>query len=294
MQYYAPSQGGYANMDPRMQMQQMGGAMQPGMPGGMGMQGMGMQGMGGLGGMQGMGGIGMNQGYGQAYMPQRLGYEYTLPVGAYKPEPTWGAWDLAHAQYSGSRMDRGFFDNIIGTLSNFFTARHLSEEAARDAHRRVYFNGGGEDAGNKTLGGAAAFQAYLIWDRDHYSQFHAFPSNENRERLVGLAVAELFSLWDKVSPRSSRAKAEEAAEYAAATGKYLYDRHYDLQSRDHGHHHHAQSYRRSGYGADDDSDSESERRRERRRSYPQMGYSQGGMGMGMGQGGMGMGMGPHM
>jgi hypothetical protein len=49
----------------------------------------------------------------------------------------------------------------ISTLTNFFATRHLSEGAARDAHRRVYSSGEGEDAGNKTLGGAAAYQAYL-------------------------------------------------------------------------------------------------------------------------------------
>lgn len=50
------------------------------------------------------------------------------------------------------------------------------------------------------------------------------PSQENRERLIGLAVAELFSLWDRVQPRSTRATTEEAAQYAAATAKYLFDR----------------------------------------------------------------------
>lgn len=49
----------------------------------------------------------------------------------------------------------------MSTLTGFFAARHLSEEAAREAHRRVFFRGEGEDAGNKTLGGAAAYQAFL-------------------------------------------------------------------------------------------------------------------------------------
>jgi hypothetical protein len=52
-------------------------------------------------------------------------------------------------------------DIQINSVSNFFSARHLSEDSARDAHRRVYFRNEGEDAGNKTLGGAAAYQAYL-------------------------------------------------------------------------------------------------------------------------------------
>lgn len=32
-----------------------------------------------------------------------------------------------------------------------------------------------------------------LWDRDHYTAFHSYPSQENRERLVGLAVAECKS-----------------------------------------------------------------------------------------------------
>lgn len=53
----------------------------------------------------------------------------------------------------------------ISTLTNFFANRHLSEDSARDAHRRVYYQGEGADAGNKTLGGAAAYQAYLCVPR---------------------------------------------------------------------------------------------------------------------------------
>jgi hypothetical protein len=49
----------------------------------------------------------------------------------------------------------------MGSLGSFFGVRQLSEDAARHAHRRVYHNLEGEDAGNRTLGGAAAYQAYL-------------------------------------------------------------------------------------------------------------------------------------
>ncbi|GFZ50582.1 hypothetical protein JCM24511_08339 [Saitozyma sp. JCM 24511] len=223
---------GMQGMQPGMMMQP--GIMQPGMQSGMMMQ-PGMQ-NGMMNQMNPMGGMGM--GYGQAY--RQLGYEYNLPTLAYKPEPTWGAWDIANAQYSGGRLERSFFDNI----------------------------------------------AYLLWDRDHYTAFHSYPSQENRERLVGLAVAELFSLWDRVQPRSSRANVEEASQYAAATAKYLFDRHYDLPG---GHHHHPRS-RFSGYGADDESDTESESRRMRRRSmYGQMPPYAMQQGMGpMGGGGMAM------
>ncbi|WWD18734.1 hypothetical protein CI109_103188 [Kwoniella shandongensis] len=177
----------------------------------------------------------------------------------------------------------------ISSLTNFFANRHLSEDSARDAHRRVYYQGEGVDAGNKTLGGAAAYQAYLIWDRDHYSAYHSMPSQENRERLVGLAVAELFSLWDRVQPRSTRASTEEAAQYAAATAKYLFDRHYDIPHN----HSHRRSSRYSGYGADNDSDSDDDRHMRRRGMYNQQ-QPYGVMGMGMGQGPMMGGMGSGM
>ena len=92
----------------------------------------------------------------------------------------------ATRQYTGERLERGFFDNIvrfyasqypqepyprpskihalmeqISTLTNFFANRHLSEDAAKSAHRRVYFMGEGEESGSKSLGGAAAYQAFL-------------------------------------------------------------------------------------------------------------------------------------
>nr|ODN91615.1 hypothetical protein L204_05601 [Cryptococcus depauperatus CBS 7855] len=176
----------------------------------------------------------------------------------------------------------------ISGLTNFFANRHLSEEAAKDAHRRVYYQGDGADAGNKTLGGAAAYQAYLIWDRDHYSAYHASPSQENRERLVGLAVAELFSLWDRVQPRSTRANPEDAAQYAAATAKYLFDRHYELP---YSNGFFRGSNRHPGYR--EDSDSEDEHRHRRRSLFGQQPFG-GGMGQGM-MGGPGMGgMGPGM
>ncbi|WVR06608.1 hypothetical protein IAU60_003640 [Kwoniella sp. DSM 27419] len=252
----------YYNQPPMMN-QGMGMGMGVGMPG---MSANAMQGM-GMGMGMGMGGMGN---YGQAW--RHLGYDYTLPSSGYKPEATWGAWDLANAQYNGGRLERSFFDNIISSLTGFFANRHLSEDAARDAHRRVYYQADGADAGNKTLGGAAAYQAYLIWDRDHYSAYHSYPSQDNRERLVGLAVAELFSLWDRVQPRSTRASTEEAAQYAAATAKYLFDRHYDLP---HNHHHHRRGSRYSGYSADHDSDSDDERRLRRRSMHGQPTYGPG-------------------
>jgi hypothetical protein len=73
-------------------------------------------------------------------------------------------------------MDRGVFDSIVSFiqplflesadgqlngLRDFFPNRHLTEDAARDAHRRVYFLNEGPESGSKTLGGAAAYQAFL-------------------------------------------------------------------------------------------------------------------------------------
>ncbi|KAI9634802.1 uncharacterized protein MKK02DRAFT_27944 [Dioszegia hungarica] len=215
--------GGMGGMMPGQQMGMGGMGMMPGQMG-MGMGGMGGQHMGGMampGGMGAMGAMGGMMG-GNAW--RNLDYGYTLPQLGYKPEAAWSPWDLATRAYTGERLERGFFDNIVSTLSSFFSNRHLSEEAARNAHRRVYHLNEGEDSGSKTLGGAAAYQAFLSWDRDHHSLYHSYPSSENRERLVALAVAELFRLWDAAQPRSSRASIEDAAQYAAATAKYLFDR----------------------------------------------------------------------
>lgn len=55
----------------------------------------------------------------------------------------------------------GWLTKQLASLTTFFSNRHLSESAARDAHRRVYYAGEGVDAGNKALGGAAAYQAFL-------------------------------------------------------------------------------------------------------------------------------------
>ncbi|WVO14318.1 hypothetical protein L204_101950 [Cryptococcus depauperatus] len=225
-------------------------AMAPGM-------GMGGFGMGPGGGGAGAAGGGYGYGYGQAY--KNLGYDYAPPTLGYSAQPAWGAWDLANAQYNGGRLERSFFDNIISGLTNFFANRHLSEEAAKDAHRRVYYQGDGADAGNKTLGGAAAYQAYLLWDR--------------------------------VQPRSTRANPEDAAQYAAATAKYLFDRHYELP---YSNGFFRGSNRHPGYR--EDSDSEDEHRHRQQPFGGGMGQGMmGGPGMGgMGPGMMGGGMAPGM
>lgn len=42
----------------------------------------------------------------------------------------------------------------------------------------------------------------------------------------------VFRLWDAISPRHSRANTEEAAQYAAATAKWLFDRVSLVQQQD--------------------------------------------------------------
>lgn len=84
----------------------------------------------------------------------------------------------ANAQYGGSGMDRNLFDTLVsvfkrlhsrkGThttqlnrVQDFIGDKQLSEKSAKEAHRRVYVAGEGSESGSKTLGGAAAYQAYL-------------------------------------------------------------------------------------------------------------------------------------
>lgn len=69
---------------------QMNSAMQGGMGMGMGAN-QGMLGQNPMLGMNGMGMQGMGS-YGQAW--RNLGYDYTPPSLAYKPDAAWGAWDL--------------------------------------------------------------------------------------------------------------------------------------------------------------------------------------------------------
>jgi hypothetical protein len=48
----------------------------------------------------------------------------------------------------------------ISSLSNL--GLNLREDAARKAHKKVYYENEGEDASSKRLGGAAAYQAFLL------------------------------------------------------------------------------------------------------------------------------------
>jgi hypothetical protein len=49
----------------------------------------------------------------------------------------------------------------MSRIAEFMDNRQLSEEAAYSSFVRVYHKGDGVDAGNRSLGGAAAYQAYL-------------------------------------------------------------------------------------------------------------------------------------
>ena len=177
-----------------------------------------------------------------------------------------------------------------------------------------------------------------IWDKEHFNVYHERPSQENRERLISLAVGEresqilphpyliaqltftppkpsVYSLYERLGllPTTRTAthtlRLDESAEAAAATAKYLYDRHYDpdegVYSRYGGDGSTSLRHRRSGSFAGGDHEygrsrrghrrhgSDSGREREREREEEMMRRDQmsqmsgGGMGS-MGMGGMGM------
>ncbi|KLT43372.1 hypothetical protein CC85DRAFT_327319 [Cutaneotrichosporon oleaginosum] len=175
-------------------------------------------------GMPGPGAPGMVPIHGRMQYQLPPGYELQrLP---YTPDRGWGAWDLASHHYSGSRLERTWLNELISRISEFVGARQLSEDAAYQSFVRVYYKGDGADAGNRSLGGAAAYQAYLLWCRDHWPVYAQNSHESNMMLIAGMAVAELHRLWDVVDPRSSRAKLSTASEYAAATVRYLYDRHF--------------------------------------------------------------------
>ncbi|KAJ9115898.1 hypothetical protein QFC22_005041 [Naganishia vaughanmartiniae] len=202
----------------------------------------------------------MGGGYmpGQAYA--NLGYEYEPPRGGYSADAGWNGWDLAMAQYGGSSggrrgggqgrgLERDWFDGIINGVASYFTIRRLTESQAREAHRRIYHlqepeRYGFDDISARTLGGAAAFQAFLIWDRDHRGVYGHLPTDGNRERLVSMAIAEAYVLFERLGLHNPHGQArnitlQDCAETAAATAKYIFDHHYrdsgadDYHSSDH-------------------------------------------------------------
>ena len=83
----------------------------------------------------------------------------------------------------------------MNRVGSYFSIRRLSESQAREAHQRVYHFQEPERIGyteisSTTLGGAAAFEAFLLWDRDYHGIYEAMPHKENRDRLVSMAVGE--------------------------------------------------------------------------------------------------------
>ncbi|BEI79659.1 hypothetical protein CcaverHIS002_0101880 [Cutaneotrichosporon cavernicola] len=149
-----------------------------------------------------------------------------LPRLSYTAERGWGGWDLASRHYSGTRLERSWLEKLMSRVSEFMDERQLCEEAAHDSFIRVYHHGEGPDAGNRSLGGAAAYQAFLLWRRDHQAIFSQNSHDSNVILIISMAVAELHRLWDIVDPRSSRANLKKASEHAAATVQYLYERHF--------------------------------------------------------------------
>jgi hypothetical protein len=149
---------------------------------------------------------------GQAY--RSLGYNYQLPARGYTADKGWNGWDLATAQYGGNGrgrvLERDWFDTIVRTPSSpcpglivaqvnrvgsYFSVRRMSESQAREAHQRLYHfqepeRMGYAEISSNTLGGAAAFEAFLLWDRDYHGVYESMPHKDNRDRLVSMAVGE--------------------------------------------------------------------------------------------------------
>ncbi|KAL1405823.1 hypothetical protein Q8F55_007501 [Vanrija albida] len=193
--------------------------------------------------------------YFQAWSPQNLGYDYNLPALSYKPDPSMDAWQLANAQYQGTSssfpLERSIFDELLRTVSKF-RDRHLSHEKARDAHKRVYHDGLGHDENHKIIGGAVAYEAYLMWERDHGRFYQTLSIDEQRRRLQGLTVGELCNVWDRIQPRSSHATFEDAREVAIATALYIFDRRYAPEASRRTHHPRHGSFREESEAADYD------------------------------------------
>ena len=77
-------------------------------------------------------------------------------------------------------------------MSSYFSTRRLTEPQARDAHMRIYHHAdhANDRMTSHALGGAAAYEVFLIWDRDLQGIYDGLSRRENRSRLVALAVGE--------------------------------------------------------------------------------------------------------
>ncbi|WOO83210.1 uncharacterized protein LOC62_05G006733 [Vanrija pseudolonga] len=194
--------------------------------------------------------------YQAPWLPTALGYDYKLPALSYSVDPSMDAWALANAQYQGSSipLERSIFDELLRTVSKF-THRHLSQEKALEAHRKVYYDGTGPDQNYKIIGGAVAYEAYLMWERDHSKFYQALDINEQRRRLQGVTVGELCNVWDRVQPRGSHATFDDAKEIAIATAMHIFNRRYNPQSIRRAHPPRHGSFREE----DDDADNERQR-----------------------------------
>ncbi|GHJ90244.1 hypothetical protein NliqN6_6646 [Naganishia liquefaciens] len=174
-----------------------------------------------------------------------LGYDYTPASLMYRADPGWNGWELANAQYGASgrgMLERDWFDGVIDRMSSYFSTKRLTEPQARDAHMRIYHHADHayDRLTSHALGGAAAYEVFLIWDRDLQGIYDGLSRRENRSRLVALAVGEVYALWDRlgIHPNPARGLSlQDAAETAAATAKHLFDHHYKR-------HHHEESSRR--------------------------------------------------
>lgn len=97
--------------------------------------------------------------------------------------------------YVASRVSQLTWCAQVNRVGSYFSSRRMSESQAREAHQRVYHFQEPERIGyteisSTTLGGAAAFEAFLLWDRDYHGIYEAMPHKENRDRLVSMAVGE--------------------------------------------------------------------------------------------------------
>lgn len=67
-----------------------------------------------------------------------------------------------YRSHSGSRS-RAYPNMQVASLGSIFTSRKMKEEKAMEAHERIYpyHRNNGCDAGNRSMGGAAAYQSFL-------------------------------------------------------------------------------------------------------------------------------------
>ena len=147
------------------------------------------------------------------------------PPVQFQPQPTWGGYDFLRA-HSNMTPDPALWQRALGRISSGAPLDPLGVglNNARLYHHRLF---GGLasmiDMLPQEIGHAAAYEAFRIWIHNSqlYEPLSADPLQQ-REALIGLAVAEAMRLFQNTTLRMDNIGLYPAIEAAAATAAMLF------------------------------------------------------------------------